>query len=139
MTTHRCLILGDDPDLGRVPSHLHEQKKPTVAVCHGPWTFLSTKYEPKKEFAYKGYKLTSWSDAEEKMMETMLRGEIDMVEATLRDNGADMQEGVAESIGSITVGCEIVSGDNPMAADALGNKFPEMLVLIDRAVVYLYV
>lgn len=119
--------LGDNPELGRVISHFHEQQKPTAAICHGPWAFLSTKCGPKKEFAYKGYKLTSWSDAEEKFMETMLRGEIAKVEGTLRDEGADMQESVAKSMGSITVDREVVTGDNPMAANALGDKFLEML------------
>jgi putative intracellular protease/amidase len=119
--------LGDNADLGRVLSHFHEKQKPTAAICHGPWAFLSTKYGPRKEFAYKGYKLTAWSDAEEKLMETMLRGEIDKVEATLRDHGADMQQGVAKSLGSITVDREVVTGDNPMAADALGDRFLEML------------
>lgn len=61
-------------------------------------------------------------------METMLRGEIDMVEATLRDNGADMQQGVTKSMGSITVDREVVTGDNPMAANALGDKFLKLLV-----------
>jgi putative intracellular protease/amidase len=119
--------LGDNADLGRMLSHFHEQKKPTAAICHGPWAFLSTKYGPKKEFAYQGYKLTSWSDAEERLMETMMRGEIDKVESTLRDHGADMQQGVAKSMGSITVDREVATGDNPMAANALGDKFLEML------------
>lgn len=119
--------LGDHAELGRVLNHFHQQSKPTAAICHGPWAFLSTKYGPEKDFAYKGYKLTSWSDAEEKFMETMLRGEIDKVEGTLRDHGADMQQGVAKSSGSITVDREIVTGDNPMAANALGDKFLEML------------
>lgn len=119
--------LGDNADLGRVLSHFHEQHKPTAAICHGPWAFLSTKYGPQKKFAYEGYKLTSWSDAEEQMMETMLRGEIDKVEGTLSDHGADMQQGVAKSMGSITVDREVVTGDNPMAANALGYKFLEML------------
>jgi putative intracellular protease/amidase len=82
---------------------------------------------PQGEFAYKGYKLTSWSDAEEAMMETMLRGEISKVEGTLREEGADMQEGIAKSLGSITVDREVITGDNPMAANAIGDKFLEML------------
>jgi putative intracellular protease/amidase len=119
--------LGDNPELGRILSHFHQNQKPTAALCHGPYAFLSTKYGPQKEFAYKGYKLTSWSDAEEKFMETILRGEIDKVEGTLRENGADMQEGVAKSMGSITVDREVITGDNPMAANAIGDKFLEML------------
>lgn len=119
--------LGDNAELGRLLSHFHQQNKPTIALCHGPWAFLSTKYGPQKEFAYKGYKLTSWSDAEEKFMETMLRGEIDKVESTLRDHGAEMQQGVAKSAGYITVDREVATGDNPMSANALGDKFLEML------------
>jgi putative intracellular protease/amidase len=68
-----------DPELGRILSHFHEQQKPTASLCHGPWAFLSTKVGPQREFAYKGYKITAWSDAE-KFMETMLRGEITKVE-----------------------------------------------------------
>ena len=60
-------------------------------------------------------------------METIFRGEIDKVEGTLRQEGADMQEGVAKSMGNITVDRELVTGDNPMAANALGDKFLEMM------------
>jgi putative intracellular protease/amidase len=119
--------LGDNPELGRILSHFHQQQKPTAALCHGPWAFLSTKVGPQKEFAYKGYKLTAWSDAEEKFMETMLRGEITKVESTLRENGADMQEGIAKSAGQITVDREVITGDNPMSANAIGDKFLEMM------------
>lgn len=37
------------------------------------------------------------------MMEAVFRGEITKVEGTLRDEGADMQEGAAKSVGYITV------------------------------------
>jgi putative intracellular protease/amidase len=119
--------LGDNPELGRVLSHFHQENKPTAALCHGPYAFLSTKYGPSKEFAYKGYKLTAWSDTEEKLMETIFRGEIQKVAATLQENGADMQEGVAKSLGSITVDREVVTGDNPTSANAIGDKFLEMM------------
>lgn len=102
-------------------------QKPTAALCHGPYAFLSTKYGPDKEFAYKGYKLTAWSDVEEKFMETLFRGEITKVETALREEGASMQEGLAKSMGSITVDHEVISGDNPMSANAIGDKFLEML------------
>jgi putative intracellular protease/amidase len=119
--------LGDNPELGRLLSLAHEESKPTAALCHGPFAFLSTKFGPKQEFAYKGYKLTAWSDMEEKFMETILRGEIQKVAATLQENGADMQEGVAKSLGSITVDREVVTGDNPTSANAIGDKFLEMM------------
>lgn len=119
--------LGDNPDLGRILTHFHSQQKPTAALCHGPWAFLSTKYGPSKEFAYEGYKMTAWSNVEEKFMETIFRGEIDKVESTLRAEGADMQEGVAKSLGSITLDRELITGDNPMSANGIGDKFLEML------------
>ncbi|ROW08018.1 hypothetical protein VPNG_06065 [Cytospora leucostoma] len=119
--------LGDNPELGRILRHFHARNKPTAAICHGPYAFLSTKYAGHKDFVYKGYQITSWSDAEEKVMETIFRGEIDKVEGSLRDAGADMQEGFGEIIGTITVDREVVSGGNPLAANALGDKFLEML------------
>lgn len=117
--------LGDDKDLGRILRHFHDRQKPTATICHGPYAFLSTKQVG--QFAYKGYKLTSWSDAEEKLMETLFWGEITKVESALRNEGAEMVEGFGEKIGQITVDREVVSGTNPMAADALGEKFLQML------------
>jgi len=117
--------LGDDADLGRILRHFHERQKPTATICHGPFAFLSTKRDG--DFAYKGYKITSWSDAEEKMMETLLWGEIEKVESRLREEGAEMVEGVGEKVGRITVDREVVSAGNPLGADALGDKFLEML------------
>jgi putative intracellular protease/amidase len=78
-------------------------------------------------FAYKGYKLTCWSDAEEKMMETMLGGEIEKVESALTNAGAQMVEGIGEKLGAITVDREVVSGGNPMAAASLGDQLLKMM------------
>lgn len=72
--------------------------------------------------------MTAWSDVEEKFMETIFRGEVDKVESTLRGEGADMQEGVGKSLlGYITVDRELITGDNPMSANAIGDKFIEMM------------
>lgn len=119
--------LGDDPELGRILRHFHAAGKPTAAICHGPYGFLSTRCVGDKTFVYKGYKITSWSDAEEKVMETVMRGEIDKVEGTLREAGAVMQSGLGEMSGAISVDREVVSGGNPLAANALGDKFLEMM------------
>lgn len=119
--------LGDNPELGRILDHFHSERKPTALICHGPYALLSTRYGPKKEFEYKGYKITCWSDAEEKVMETLLRGEIEKVEGRLREEGAEVVTGVGEMMGGITVDREVVSGGNPMAANALGDKFLELL------------
>jgi len=125
--------LGGDKDLGRILRHFHARQKPTAVICHGPYAFLSTKESSGGTgsedggFAYKGYKITSWSDAEEGMMEWMLGGEIEKVESALREAGAEMVEGLKEKVGGITVDREVVSGGNPMAAAALGEQFLKML------------
>jgi len=125
---HAPLVdLGDNPELGRILDHFHANRKPTAVICHGPYALLSTKYGPKRDFEYKGYRITSWSDAEEKVMETLLGGEIEKVESTLRENGAEMVVGMGQKLGAITVDRELVSGANPLAANALGDKFCEML------------
>jgi putative intracellular protease/amidase len=137
--------LGADPDLGRILLHFHKASKPTgtswyilapekmlmvhlATVCHGPFAFLSTQVAPGSDgFAYKGYKITSWSDTEEKVIEGLKGGHIQMVESSLRDAGADMQTQFNKKMGNITVDREVVSGANPLAVNALGDKFVEML------------
>ncbi|EJF62610.1 hypothetical protein DICSQDRAFT_169002 [Dichomitus squalens LYAD-421 SS1] len=72
--------------------------------------------------------LTSWSDAEETLVKTANAGEVpNNVEAALRDEGADMLTGTDKKLAGTTVDREVVSGANPMAANALGAKFVEML------------
>lgn len=119
--------LGADPDLGRILRYFHQENKPTAAICHGPYALLSTKYAGDGKFVYDGYKITSWSDAEEKMMETMWGGEVEKVESALRNEGAKMIEGAPEKIGGTTLHRELVTGGNPLAANALGDRFLRMI------------
>ncbi|KAJ5168528.1 uncharacterized protein N7482_004122 [Penicillium canariense] len=119
--------LGADPELGRILRFFHRENKPTAVICHGPYALLSTKEAGDGNFVYRGYKITSWSDAEEKVMETLLGGEIDKVESALRDEGAVMIEGAPEKIGGTTLHRELVSGGNPLAANALGDRFVRMI------------
>lgn len=119
--------LGADKELGRILLHFHNNKKPTGAICHGPYAFLSTQKSGDGSFAYKGYQITSWSDVEEKLMDTILGGEIPKVESALREAGANMVEGLAEKAGYITVDREVVSGGNPLAANSLADKMLELL------------
>ncbi|KAL4899449.1 hypothetical protein BDW74DRAFT_171497 [Aspergillus multicolor] len=118
--------LGDDKDLGRILSYFHKENKPTAAICYGPYGLLSTKAAT-GEFAYKGYKITCWSNVEEKVMETMLGGEVEKVETALMNAGAEMVEGVGEKVGSTTLHRELLTGGNPMAAEELGDRFVRMI------------
>ncbi|KAJ5164260.1 ThiJ/PfpI [Penicillium coprophilum] len=116
--------LGGDAELGRILRYFHEENKPTAVICHGPYALLSTKKAGDGSFVYHGYKITSWSDAEEKLMETLWGGEVEKVESALRDEGAIMVEGVREKTGGTTLHRELVSAGNPLAANALGDRFP---------------
>ncbi|KAL6230730.1 hypothetical protein BDW75DRAFT_234182 [Aspergillus navahoensis] len=118
--------LGDDKDLGRILEYFHKENKPTAAICHGPYALLSTKASS-GEFAYKGYKITCWSNAEEKVMESMLGGEVEKVETALMNAGAEMVEGAREKVGQTTLHRELLTGGNPMAADELGDRFVRMI------------
>ncbi|KAI0702335.1 ThiJ/PfpI family protein [Cytidiella melzeri] len=125
--------LGDNPELGRILLHFHDNQKPTATLCHGPFALLSTKYAPGSSgFAYKGYKITSWSDSEEWLVESMKGGEIPAkVESTLASEGAEMVSSVGHKLGSITVDRELISGANPMAANAIGAEFVNKLKQVE--------
>ena len=119
--------LGDNAELGRILRYFNKENKPTAAICHGPYALLSTTKAGDGSFVYKGYKITSWSDAEERFVETLLDGEIEKVETTLSDHGAIMLEGAPEKVGGTTLHRELVTGGNPLAANALGDRFLHML------------
>jgi putative intracellular protease/amidase len=76
---------------------------------------------------YKGHKITSWPDQEEKMMGMLWGSEAHKVESALSDAGAEMVTGLGEKFGGVTVDREAVSGGNPMAAQSLGEQFIKML------------
>ncbi|KAI0340198.1 ThiJ/PfpI family protein [Trametopsis cervina] len=121
--------LGENADLGRILLHFHDSQKPTATLCHGPFALLSTKHAPNSAgFAYKGYKMTSWSDAEESLIESLKGGELPAkVESTLANEGAEMISTVGKKLGSITVDRELISGANPMCANSLGTEFVQKL------------
>jgi len=119
--------LGADSELGRILRYFHQENKPTAAICHGPYALLSTKAAGDGSFVYDGYKITSWSNAEEKMMETLWGGEVEKVESALRASGAVMVEGTPEKVGGTTLHRELLSGGNPLAASALGDRFLAMI------------
>ncbi|OOF95274.1 hypothetical protein ASPCADRAFT_169758 [Aspergillus carbonarius ITEM 5010] len=118
--------LGSDKELGRILRYFHGENKPTAAICHGPFALLSTRLG-EGGFVYKGYEITCWSDAEEKVMEMVLGGEIEKVEGELRKEGAVMVEGAKEKMGGTTLCRELLTGGNPLAAEELGERFVRMV------------
>ncbi|KZO96707.1 ThiJ/PfpI family protein [Calocera viscosa TUFC12733] len=121
--------LGDNPDLGRILWHFHDEGKPTAALCHGPYALLSTIHSSDSPgFAYTGYQITAWSNAEERVIETMKGGTIPKVEDALTQAGAQFVSNVGLKLaGDITHDRELVTASNPTGVATLGEEFLEML------------
>ena len=100
-----------------------------ATLCHGPFALLSTKYTPGSAgFAYRGYAITSCSDAEESLIERMKGGEVPRrVESALANESAEIISTVGKKLGSITVDWELISGAIPMAASDIGAELVRKL------------
>jgi len=116
--------LGNDRELGRILWHFHSNLKPTAALCHGPIALLSTKVQsPQGTFAYLGYRLTAYSNMEEKMNEWMWWGNMRMkVETELRREGANYEYNYP-LLPKVVVHKELITGQGPSSAWQLGNCF----------------
>lgn len=129
--------LWSDAELGRILLHFHNRAKPTGMLCHSPIALLSTLQAAKDQpWAYKGYHMTCYSDAEEKLNETMWRSNLQFkAESTLRENGAVMEEALP-LMPKVTVDRELVTAQGPTSADKFGDEFVKVLdanILAGRA------
>ena len=109
---------------------MHNADCTTAAViCHGLFALLSTRHRPQNpQFAYAGYEITCWSDAEERLVETVKGATVPVkVEASLREASAEVVSTLGKKLGDTTVDREVVSGSNPMAMASLGAKIIELL------------
>lgn len=114
-------------ELGRILRYFHKENKPTAAISHESFALLSTKQAGDGSFVYAGYKITSWSNAEEKTEELLLGGHVEKVESRLRDEGAIMIEGAPETNGGTVLHRELLTGCNSLAVNALGDRFLTMI------------
>uniref|UniRef100_A0A7S2HHL5 DJ-1/PfpI domain-containing protein n=1 Tax=Helicotheca tamesis TaxID=374047 RepID=A0A7S2HHL5_9STRA len=127
---HGCMInLPTNADLGRLLHEAHEKNFPTVTLCHGPATLLSTKEGGKKQFAYSGYETMCFTDKTDaftpsvgylpgympwKAQESLEKEEMKVVNTT--ETGATTQDR------------ELITGDGPGAAHNLGVLAAPILV-----------
>lgn len=104
----------------------------SVALSHHvsrPYALPSTKAAPGSlGFAYKGYRIVSWSDTEEKLIETLKGSSITKVGSSLR-TGAITIENASTKAGKIKVDSEVASGANLMVSNVLRGKFVKILKL----------
>jgi putative intracellular protease/amidase len=114
--------LPDDVDLGRIICHFHHAGKPIGSICHGPIAFLST-LKVETPFIFSGYKMTCYSNAEERMMEMMWRDKVaGKAEDRLRDVGGVMEEAMP-MLRQVTIDHELITAQNPSSANWFGDEF----------------
>lgn len=117
-----------DADLGRILLYFHDLQKPTGLICHAPIALLSTKAaQPDEPWTYFGYRMTCYSDLEEKVNELMWMDKLPYkVESELRKHGAEMVE-ASPMLPKVTVDRELITAQGPTSADEFGNVFVEKL------------
>jgi len=126
---HGCMInLPTSVALGSLLHMAHDQNMPTVTLCHGPSTLLSTATEG-KEFAYKGYKTMCFTDKTDAFTPSVgyLPGKMPWkVEERLTNEGMEIVN--KGETGAVTQDRELISGDSPKAAQNLGKFAAPILV-----------
>lgn len=123
-----------DPALGRVLAHFHAAGKPTAALCHGPAALLSAPMVD-GQWTYAGYRMTGFPRYTERALE--LFGAIDghvpfYLDEALTQAGAAYTTTFPPVIPRVIRDRELVTGQDPYAADRLGAKFVHMLRLYQQ-------
>ncbi|MDQ5937907.1 MAG: hypothetical protein QG574_5266 [Cyanobacteriota bacterium erpe_2018_sw_21hr_WHONDRS-SW48-000092_B_bin.40] len=149
--------LWKDASLGKILRHFHSKNQPTALICHGPIALLSTLNKPeelgkaleashsasdkdtkktaaekpvtsKELWTYQGYRMTVFSDAEEKPNEpTALGGYMKFYpEDALRAAGAKLQIAPAKK-SKVVQDRELITGQNPFSDKELAAAFLKAL------------
>ena len=114
---------------GHLLRYFHQKNKPTALVCHGPVALLAAK-EDGRVWPYRGYKMTVFSNSEEKQSH-LAQVLTYSVEDELKRLGGIYQK--AEDWNSYVVeDRELITGQNPMSSLALAQKLIGRLVPIAR-------
>lgn len=140
--------LMQDPDLGEVLRHFHAHSKPTAFLCHGPIAMTAAmrkagafrqalvegNVEAAKEAAtdwpYAGYRMTMFSDTEEKYVEkNVLQGEAPFygASALATAGGKVMTKDVFTT--NAMQDRELITGQNPQSDHAIADLFVAALDL----------
>ncbi len=149
--------LWKDASLGKILRHFHSKNQPTALICHGPVALLSTLNKPaelgkaleashsaskkdnnrdaaekpvtsKELWTYQGYRMTVFSDAEEKPNEpTALGGYMKFYpEDALRAAGGKLQIAPAKK-SKVVQDRELITGQNPFSDKELATAFLKAL------------
>ena len=123
-----------DPALGRVLAHFHAAGKPTAALCHGPAALLSAP-RVDGQWIYAGYRMTGFPRYTERALE--LFGALDghmpfYLDEALTQAGAAYTTTFPPVIPRVIRDRELLTGQDPYAADRLGARFVHMLRLYQQ-------
>jgi len=117
--------LWQDASLGRILRYFHRTSKPTAVICHGPAGLLSAVEDCR--WIYSGYRLTCYSNAEDFMNEVMWFGKLPWKLADRISEKGGIVHNKLPLMSNVIVDRELISGQNPSSANALGEKFVERL------------
>ncbi|MBI3544268.1 MAG: type 1 glutamine amidotransferase domain-containing protein [Deltaproteobacteria bacterium] len=137
-----------DRDLGNIFRNFHATGKPTALLCHAPVTLAAATSDPvafaaalsttkkskratralAKTWPYKGYRMTVFSQAEEKVAEgSGLGGHVLFYpEAALRAAGGKVDNG-PQFQSHVVVDNELITGQNPASDQALAKALVDAL------------
>lgn len=129
--------------LGKLLNSFHQQGKTTVLVCHGPIALLSTLADPTaftrrletgkaataNNWTYAGYKFTVISNQEEEIAKGLLNGGAMKFypQTALEKAGGVFSSNTAPWASHVVVDRELVTGQNPASALAVGNTLVDRL------------
>ncbi len=142
--------LMQDAEAGEILRHFHERGKPTAMLCHGPMAVVAAMPSARefraaliagdaakaKDLAqgwpYAGYRMTVFSDTEEKIAEEhVLKAQLyfNMVDA-LNAAGGDVVTGKVDFDPNVVEDRELITGQNPRSDHPLAARF---VAALDRA------
>jgi putative intracellular protease/amidase len=139
--------LMQDPQMGEVLRHFHEQAKPTALLCHGPIALVAamararefraalmagdeaTAKELAKGWQYAGYEMTIFSASEEKWVESeILHGKMYFtMPQALSAAGGDVVITKIDFEPHVIVDRELITGQNPHSDHSVGEALVKAL------------
>lgn len=129
-----CVNLPDSAALGNLLHQAHSSGLPTIAICHGPAALLAASKVDGKAFPYEGYRLVSFSDRTDRMSPSIgfMPGQMPwMLQKTLKAAGLHVLN--TSEKGATHVDRELITGDSPGAANALGVIACPIIVAFAKA------
>lgn len=142
--------LMQDPDMGEILRHFHERAKPTALLCHGPMAVVSAMPHARefrsaliagaadkagewaKGWQYAGYRMTVFSNTEEKVVEDHIlhaRLYFNMVDA-LEAAGGEVITTTVDFEPNVIEDRELITGQNPRSDHPLAARF---VAALDRS------